>query len=267
MISLTREVRFSLVPAADERPVANSWGGWPSATTIAPWLTLRCTLAGNVEPETGYLCNIKLVDDALRQRVVVPAGDRYREMTCESLLQFAFQQIDGVFPKHCQIDRLQLCVTPSLEYTLNTRNKSMIQLTQQFEFSASHRLHNPELSAEENRQLFGKCNNPHGHGHNYVVRVTVEGPLQENSTLVSLEELEQQVKQHVIDRLDHRNLNVEVPEFEDLNPSVENIAVVVWNLLQQPIQSLADGSVKLVQIRVYETPKTWADYFGDSRTS
>ena len=130
----------------------------------------------------------------------------------------------------------------------------MPSVTQQFEFSATHRLHCNDLSDDENLKLFGKCNNPLGHGHNYVVEVTnrVEAGRQDVHVV---EELETKVMSEVIDRFDHRHLNVEVEEFKNLNPTVENIAHVIWKLLDGKFSSST-----LANVRVYETPKTWADY-------
>jgi 6-pyruvoyltetrahydropterin/6-carboxytetrahydropterin synthase len=264
MMRLTREVRFSLDPAGSEQPVTNSWAGWPSSTALSPWLALRCTLAGQVDPSSSYLCNIKLIDTAVRQRVIEPALQEPGSRTAETLTQFAYQQIRDQFPDNCHLEQVTLGVTPTLEYTLHCADESMLQLTQQFEFSASHRLHNPELSEDENRKLFGKCNNPHGHGHNYLVMVTVSGPPGDNGKLVPLHALESAVAHHVIDRMDHRNLNLEVEEFRKLNPSVENIAIVIWNLLCQPVRELGNGQARLHRVRVYETPKTWADYSGET---
>ena len=262
MIRLTREVRFNLVPGGGDRPVTNSWGGWPTAVSISPAMVFRCTLAGQIDETSGYLCNIKLIDDAIRQKVIKPACETYSQMTAESLTQFAFRQIKDEFPENCQVEQLQLASTATLEYTLHSENPDMIQLTQQFEFSASHRLHNADLSVEENRRLFGKCNNPHGHGHNYVLKVTIEGMPDDNGRLVSLEAFESLVKRDVIDCLDHKNLNVQVEAFQELNPSVEHIAMVIWNMLEDAVSKLGDGKARLACVRVYETPKTWAAYCG-----
>jgi len=133
----------------------------------------------------------------------------------------------------------------------------MVTITQQFEFSAAHRLNCQELSAEQNRELFGKCNNPNGHGHNYVVEVTAGMPEQakrEAAKKWTLAQFESTVKRIVVDRFDHRHLNEDVAEFRDLNPSVENIADVCFRLLEREVTPL-----RLVNVRVYETPKTWAD--------
>ncbi|MCC6418172.1 MAG: 6-carboxytetrahydropterin synthase [Gemmataceae bacterium] len=134
----------------------------------------------------------------------------------------------------------------------------MIHLTEQFEFSAAHRLHCPQLTENQNRATFGKCNNPNGHGHNYVVEVTVAGAADPATGLLcTRRQLEQAVRQRVLDRFDHRHLNKDTAEFRDLNPTVENIARAVWRLLDGQL-----GAARLERVRVYETPKTWADCTG-----
>jgi 6-pyruvoyltetrahydropterin/6-carboxytetrahydropterin synthase len=129
----------------------------------------------------------------------------------------------------------------------------MTRLSQKFEFAASHRLHNPALSEQANRQTFGQCNNPHGHGHNYQLQVTLAGEPSDSGLLVDVPAFEQIVKDAVIERFDHKNLNVEVPEFADLIPSVENIARVIYRLLKPRLTNLA-------AVTVWETPKTWCEY-------
>ena len=137
-------------------------------------------------------------------------------------------------------------------------------ITRRAEFSASHRLHNPSLSDDENRAKFGKCNNPHGHGHNYEVQVTLRGtPDPKTGVVTDVPAFEQIVAATVIDKLDHKNLNVEVPEFRDgeggrgLIPSVENIAMTIYRLLKP---KLALGDTRLASVTVWETPKTWCEY-------
>lgn len=132
----------------------------------------------------------------------------------------------------------------------------MVELTQCFEFSASHRLHVPHLSEEENRRVFGKCNNPGGHGHNYQVEVTVAGDVSpKTGAVLPLPEFESIVKREVIDRFDHKHLNTDTLEFAELNPSVENIARRVWELLEGKV-----SPAKLRRVRVWETAKTYAEY-------
>ena len=134
----------------------------------------------------------------------------------------------------------------------------MVRLSQKFEFSASHRLFNRDLSDEENRRTFGKCSNANGHGHNYELQVTLAGdPQRVESALARLPDFERVVAATVIDRFDHKNLNAELPEFRQLIPSVENIAMVIHRLLKP---RLAAGDVRLAAVTVWETPKTWCEY-------
>ena len=136
----------------------------------------------------------------------------------------------------------------------------MVRLSQKFEFSATHRLHNPALSAEENCRIFGKCNNPHGHGHNYEVQVTLAGEPNASGVLIDVPAFEKIVAGAVIDRFDHRNLNIELPEFRELIPTVENIATVIYRLLRPRF----DGAeARLASVTVWETPKTWCEYSED----
>jgi len=135
----------------------------------------------------------------------------------------------------------------------------MIYLTRKCEFSASHYYHNPELSAEENRRLFGKCNNPNGHGHNYTLEVTVKGDIDPKSGfVVDLKDLKEILNREVIDAFDHRFLNREVPEFAAQIPTTENLAISIWQRLEPKLQV-----ARLHRVRVYETVDLFVDYYGE----
>lgn len=135
----------------------------------------------------------------------------------------------------------------------------MIYVTRRAEFSASHYYHNPDFSAEENQRIFGKCNNAMGHGHNYTVEATVGGSINPTTGMVmDLKELKVLLEQEVIQVMDHKFLNKEVPAFASKNPTTENIAVEIWNRLAP---KLVHG--KLHRIRVYETADLFVDYYGD----
>src|SRR5437016_3493523 len=99
-----------------------------------------------------------------------------------------------------------------------------MKLTSRYRFSAAHRLDTSALTAEENRRLYGKCNNPHGHGHDYVLDVTVDGPVDMHGLVVNRDALDGLVRSAVLARLDHKNLNADLPEFADLVPTTENLA-------------------------------------------
>ena len=126
----------------------------------------------------------------------------------------------------------------------------MVYLTRKAEFSASHYYHNPDFTPEENRRIFGKCNNPHGHGHNYTLEVTVKGEVDPRSGfVVDLKRLKEIMHHEVLDAMDHRFLNKEVPEFFTQIPTTENLAIAIWQRLETKLQN-----ARLHRVRVYETP-------------
>ena len=124
------------------------------------------------------------------------------------------------------------------------------------QFNAAHRLHNPALSKEENEQLFGKCNLPNYHGHNYELVVKLTGqPDPVSGYVYDMKLLSDLVKEKIVERFDHKNLNLDVPEFAHLNPTAENIAVVIYNILRPEI----NNELGLV-VRLYETPRNFVEY-------
>lgn len=125
-------------------------------------------------------------------------------------------------------------------------------------FNAAHRLHNAALSAEENQRLFGKCNSPNYHGHNYELIVRVTGPIDPmTGYVVDLGELSVLIKTEVLDRFDHRNLNIDVAEFVDLNPTAENIAVTIYELLRCHLDDHLD-----LHVTLQETPRNFTEFPG-----
>ena len=132
-----------------------------------------------------------------------------------------------------------------------------MQLTKRYPFSASHRLHSPQLSAEENARTFSKCNNPFGHGHNYMLEVAVKGPVDARSgMLVPRKTLDSFVARHVISKLDHVNLNCDVAELRGRVPTTENLALLVESWLQQAWDDeLGERGLRLARVRLEETPR------------
>lgn len=123
-------------------------------------------------------------------------------------------------------------------------------------FNAAHRLNNPAWSDEKNISVFGKCNNPNFHGHNYDLIVKVVGePDPQTGYLIDLKMLSDLVKENVLQKFDHKNLNLDTKEFKDLNPSAENIAIVIYNILREKIDKKFD-----LQIRLYETERNFVEY-------
>ena len=136
----------------------------------------------------------------------------------------------------------------------------MVYLTRKIEFAASHLYNNPALSAEENRRIFGKCNNPHGHGHNYTLEVTVAGePDAVTGMVLDLKELKDILEREIMQRMDHRFLNYEVAELNGQIPTCENVARVIWNLLEAKIPQ-----GRLHKVRLYESGDLFADCYRDN---
>ncbi len=123
-------------------------------------------------------------------------------------------------------------------------------------FNAAHRLHNPAWSDEKNQRVFGLCNNPNYHGHNYELEVKVTGEVDpETGYLIDLKILKDLIKEEVENRFDHKNLNLDTPEFRELNPTAENICHVIWKLLRDKLDDKYELS-----IRLYETPRNYVEY-------
>ena len=132
----------------------------------------------------------------------------------------------------------------------------MFRVTRSYQFAASHRLHAPQLSEPENRKLYGKCNNPYGHGHNYVLEVSARGPLDDNGRALDTVLLDHLVERQVLTPFSHRNLNLDVKSFERLVPTSENLAVEICRRLKENWSAAFPGEwPKLDRVRIAETPR------------
>ena len=135
-------------------------------------------------------------------------------------------------------------------------------ITRKAEFSASHVCRSPRLSEEENQRQYGPAANPRGHGHNYVLEVTLSGdPDPVTGMVLDLKELKDHLEREVVDPYDHRFLNYEVPPFDRIVPTTENIARDIWKRLEPHV---ARSGMRLHSVRVYETPDLFVDYFGEA---
>lgn len=228
---------------------------------FAPYLVLRAVVSGPVDPQTGYVVNVSLIDRVLRETAVPMLRRRLAELDSQSLrpaglMRRLWTAAAGRL-NDFTLKELQLHATPHLRFAIDVGDLSMVTVTRSFEFSAAHRLYVPDLSDEENRRIFGKCRNEHG--HNYVLEVTLAGePDSAGGTIVDMPAFEGVVTERVIDRFDHKHLNADCAEFANLNPTVENIARVIWGLLTS-----AFDRCRLHAVRVWETPKTFAEYRGE----
>lgn len=138
----------------------------------------------------------------------------------------------------------------------------MIYITRRETFNAAHRLFKPQWDDAQNLRVFGKCSNPHWHGHNYVLYVTLKGNVNpETGFLVNLKDLSQVIKSRVIDKLDHKNINVEVDFMKDIIPSTENLAIGIWNELFEAVKELG---AQLHCVKISETENNFAEYYGEN---
>lgn len=221
---------------------------------------LDVTCEGSPDPQTGYLVNIKEIDTAVRSRVtpsLAEACARTPHAEPATMLEAMLSTLRDALPTRVKAVRWRLSPYYSVEMSDDVRDRYVIR--QQFDFAAAHRLHVDALSDEENRRIFGRCNNPTSHGHNYRVEPAVEASLRNGSPAMTLETLEQLTMRTLIDRFDHKNLSTDLPEFSPpggVNPSVENIARVMYELLAPQIASHTNGAARLKALTVWETDRT-----------
>lgn len=262
MHRLTRQVRFALASESDSGrgpegvTFTNGYAANPPLTGLGYYLQLNVSIVGHLDPQSSYLLNIKTVDTAVR-RYLLPEWRKLlpNHFLPGPALRSAFDILSPhLLPAH--LSSLTLDLSPWLHVSVHASELNMVRLTQTFEFSAAHRLHNPALSDAENIETFGKCNNPEGHGHNYQLAVTVKGLSGSQGMVIPVPALEAIVEKNVIEHFDHKHLNSQVAEFRELNPSVENIARIIYERLAPHLPPVTI----LDSVTLWETPKTWCEY-------
>lgn len=265
MLELSRTVRFCLSAdgsLARDAAVSNSFAAWPPMRGLGRYYELVVTCRGQADAVTGYFINIKQIDVAAREAalpLVAAAAQGQRSGGLGDLLRDMITALHGPLDGHVHSAELRLGPVYSLK--IEASDMSSVLVSHQYEFAAAHRLNVPSMSEEDNRRTFGKCNNEAGHGHNYRVEVTVRCPIGSDGGVLPVEHLDELVEREVVQKLDHKNLDVDVPEFRDaaMNTSVENIVRTIYDMLREPVKTLG---VELDQVRVWETSKTVCAYRG-----
>lgn len=266
-LELSRTVRFCIPFGTggltkQATPRFNTWAAWPSLTGLGAYYELDVRCRGRSDPVTGYLMNIARIDEVVRARAIGAIAEAVRAAQppdparlLRDLVEPLQADLDGA------VSALRWRLTPFFSLTVEVESMDRVLFRQQFCFSAAHRLHCPELSDEENVAVFGKCNNPNGHGHNYRLEVAVSAPVPGADSAAGLElpKLEQVVDTAVVQRFDHTHLNLDTEAFAKINPSVEHIARVCHDLLREPV---ADLGACLEHVTVWETDKTSCTYPG-----
>lgn len=258
MLELTRTVRFAVGPGVGlDGDGVNGYAGRPAMEGLGAHYELDIACRGEADPATGYFLNIKRIDEAARAGAVPIVAHAFGSADADpmEILREIVPAIAADLPGLARV-RWRLTPTYSLEMERSLMSQCLIR--QSFEFAASHRLYAPTLSEAENFAVFGKCTNPAGHGHNYRVEPCVRAALGEpGAGSFSLRDLERLTNERLIEHLDHKHLNTDVPEFGDLNPSVENIARVCFERLAPAIET---AGAALDHVTVWETEKTSCVY-------
>ncbi|MHA6248986.1 6-pyruvoyl trahydropterin synthase family protein [Pontibacter sp. CAU 1760] len=140
----------------------------------------------------------------------------------------------------------------------------MIYVSRLEHFNAAHKLHNPNWSLAKNKEVFGPCANTNWHGHNYELIVTVKGqPDPDTGFVIDLKQLSTLIRTHIISKVDHKNLNLDVPFMEDKLASTENLIVEFWKILEPRVQDISNKNAQLHSLKLYETPRNYVEYFGE----
>jgi 6-pyruvoyltetrahydropterin/6-carboxytetrahydropterin synthase len=274
MVTMTRRVTFSAahrydLPDVSDDENARLYGLCANPHGHGHDYTCEVTVSGEIDPATGMVLNLADLKRLLYDVIVEPLDGEF--LTCfhpftrgqvptsENLVRAIWRGVEtGLTGARLRRVRLQENDWLAAE-CCRQDEELMVFLTRTYEFSASHRLHSPHLSDEKNHEIFGKCNNPYGHGHNYKLEVTVCGPVNERTGLMTdLRYLDQVVQEEVLDRYDHKNLNMDTPEFRELNPTSENLVKVIWERLARRVQH-----PPLYRVTVRETERNIFAYYGE----
>lgn len=274
-ILLRRRVEFSAghaywLPELSEPRNRELFGRWASPWGHGHNYRVEVGVAGRVDESTGMVVNIVAIDGVLKQ-VVGTMADKHlnhevewfrgRVPTLETIAEIVVREFRAAYAS--QIGRLawvRLDESPTLWLEWTGTGGGEMLLTRRFDFAAAHRLHAPGLASAENLSIFGKCNNPHGHGHNYGVEVTVSGvPDPVTGMLVNLAELDAVLEREVTDRYDHKHLNLDTEDFRETNPTSENLTLAIWRHLEHAIPAPA----RLHRVVVEETDRNRFEYYGE----
>jgi 6-pyruvoyltetrahydropterin/6-carboxytetrahydropterin synthase len=260
---LTRTVRFCLSATGKleaDAPAENTFAAWPPMRGLGRFYELHVTCRGEVDQRTGYMVNIKQIDHAAREQALPVIAKAAREQGDDVRLGAVLGEVMGAMGGALEVEVRRVCLglTPTLWCGMEVGDMGHALISQQYEFSAAHRLHVEDLSDAENRRVFGKCNNPSGHGHNYRLEVTVRSAV-DHGRIAEVGKVDEIVNEVVVQRFDHKHLNRDTAEFAGVNPSVEHIAKVIYELLEP---AMTKAGLEMEQVRVWETSKTVCTYRG-----
>ena len=265
MYRLLRDVRFSINSFLPEDSRGyNSFASEPTGEGLSIFLELTVEVTGPVDPATGFVINVCEIDGNVREFAVPIFAGRIKQRFQQAkhiglseiveLLRSAQERLADKFGT-AKLSELSLKLNPFRKVVVNSEDSNMVFFGEKFEFAATHKLWNADFSEQHNMEVFGKCANPTGHGHNYIVEVMLQMPSTRNDFRII--DFERIVDEELIKLLDHKNLNADLELFNKTNPTVENIAALAWNQLVGKF-----GKAKLHRVTVWETDKTYCSYEG-----
>ncbi len=274
---LRRRVAFSAghaywLPDKTDEENRRLFGAYASKYGHGHNYVVEVTVAGAIDEVTGMVVNIVDVDRVMKQFVTGPLANKHLSYevphfrdtppTLENIARYVADRFSAHFTDPAaRLARVTVWESPALWATLNLEKPTMIALTRTLDFAAAHRLHAPALSDEENRRIFGKCDNPHGHGHNYGVEVTVVGePDPVTGMIVDLAAFDAVLEREIMARFDHKHLNRDTPDFADVNPTSENLTRAIWDHLENNVPAPA----RLFRVVVKETDRNYFEYYGEN---
>ena len=264
MHTLSRQVRFSLDPFSDRQTQGfNSYTSKPCGNGLSIYFSLWVDLASELDRDTGFVVNVSQIDQVVRWEVVPFFAQMIHEtfqsrqtptlISMARVLERSWVAIENSFqPK--VVTQLSLDLNPFRRITIQSSEAKMFIVSEKFEFSAMHQLWNDKFDEAKNFKVFGKCANPAGHGHNYILEVSVEKTTESQDDGWHTE-FEKDVKEQFLDLVDHKNLNVDVAEFKSLNPTVENLSLLAWQKLEKKLKN-----VKLHKVVIWENDRTYCSY-------
>ena len=269
-VRLTRRVSFSAghrywLQNLSEAENKEFFGQWASPYNHGHNYFLEVTIVGRVDVKTGMVVNIKDLDDIVRGEIVNRFDGKSlndevnffqtHASTVENILRFTKDALDrtGTLPQGTELVGLKLEETPLLYGELVKKDVGWkTSITRTYEFAAAHRLHSDLLSEQENERLYGKCHNPSGHGHNFVLEVTVEGePDEKTGMIANIVEVDNAVNALIVDRYDHKNLNQDIDELKNRVVTSEILAAEIFRILDGKLPA------KLARVRLYETARSY----------
>lgn len=265
MQKLARDVRFSINPFLDDDVVGfNSFASKPAGDGLALFFELAVAIVGDVDEQTGFVVNVVEIDRQVREHVVDIFSEVIRQeyragrhIDYAQIIQLLVKSRDVLVGKFGRaiLSDLTLKLNPFRKIAIDCEDIKMSYFSEKFEFAAMHKLWNEEFSDEKNFEVFGKCANRTGHGHNYVLEITVKTPADNSDFCVG--QFEKIVNENIIELIDHKNLNADVEEFKKKNPTIENIASFAWGRIVGKF-----AGAKLHSVTVWETDKTCCTFYG-----